>query len=147
MMGVSEQEINLQCDALFKQPVHKFVARQLSLIDAQLSLLIPKLDITIPIIYIKDRLYLIGSKRMSLDIQNKILVIMTSDGYFEKFVEYIVKNHRYHERALFLYMIKSGQSLEWVIDTLFNGRKIKNVLKEYHESSCGDDTSYDSMHY
>ena len=66
------------------------------------------MDITIPIMYIKDRLYLIGSKRLSLDIQNKILVIRLDDGYYEKIIEYIAKNHRYHERALFLYMIKSG---------------------------------------
>ena len=100
------------------------------------------MDITIPIMYIKDRLYLIGSKRLSLDIQNKILVIRLDDGYYEKFVEYIAKNHRYHERALFLYMIKSGQSLEWVVDTLHNGRKIKNILKDYpQEGSDRDDLS------
>ena len=34
MMGVSELEINKQCDELFKNPTHKFVPRQLSLIDA-----------------------------------------------------------------------------------------------------------------
>ena len=110
-------------------------------------MIIPKLDITVPILYIKDRLYLVGSKRMSLDIKNRILVINLEDGYQEKFVEYIAKNHRYHERALFLHMIKSGQSLEWVVETLHNGRKIKNILKEYHEGSQRDDTSSYSTHY
>lgn len=30
-------------------------------------------------------------------------------------------------------MIKSGESLEWVIDALFNGKQIKNVLKAEKE--------------
>ena len=34
MMGLSEQEINKQCDEIFKNPTHQFVPRQLSLIDA-----------------------------------------------------------------------------------------------------------------
>jgi hypothetical protein len=49
-------------------------------------------------------------------------------GGFEKFIEYIPKNHRYFERALVVYMIKSGESLEWVVDTLKNGKKIINKI-------------------
>jgi len=76
-------------------------------------------------------------------------VIQLDDGQYEKFVEYVAKNHKYHERALFLYMIKSGQSLEWVVETLHTGRRIKNILKEYpHEGSVRDDIStYSSQYY
>lgn len=49
-------------------------------------------------------------------------------GGFEKFIEYIPKNHRYLERALVVYMIKSGESLEWVVDNLKNGKKITNKI-------------------
>ena len=32
-------------------------------------------------------------------------------------------------------MIKSGESLEWVIDALYSGRKIKNVVKEANDNA------------
>jgi hypothetical protein len=40
-------------------------------------------------------------------------------GGFENFSEYIPKNHRFFERSLVVQMIKSGESLEWIVDQLF----------------------------
>jgi hypothetical protein len=54
-------------------------------------------------------------------------------GGYEKFFEYVPKNHRYFERSLVVHMIKSGESLEGVVDALFNGRKLKNLIKESNE--------------
>lgn len=55
-------------------------------------------------------------------------------GGFEKFTEYVPKNHRYFERSLVVHMIKSGESLEWVVDEICQGKKIKNILRLQYEN-------------
>lgn len=54
-------------------------------------------------------------------------------GGYEKFIDYVPKNHRYFERSLVVHMIKSGESLEGVVDAIFNGKKLKNLIKETSE--------------
>ena len=90
---------------------------------------INQLGLTIPIIWIKGKLYLIGSSRMSCELRNTQLMVRVGGGY-EKFEEYVPKNTRYFQRTLVTHMIKSGESLEWVVDALINGKKIKNILLE-----------------
>jgi len=92
------------------------------------------LNITIPIIWIKAKLYLIGSNRISCELKRDQLMLRVGGGY-EKFEEYIPKNHRYFQRMLVIHMIKSGESLEWVIDALINGRKIKNLNQEIQQEA------------
>ena len=48
-------------------------------------------------------------------------------GGYEKFDDYISKKSKYFQRMLVIYMIKSGDSLEYVVDQLINERKITNV--------------------
>lgn len=55
-------------------------------------------------------------------------------GGFEKFNEYVPKNHRYFERSLVVHMIKSGESLEWVVDEICSGKQIKNILRLQYEN-------------
>ena len=105
----------------------EFIQRPANLIDAAISQHIKTLGITIPILNINAKLYLIGVNRLSCDLRNNNLMVRVGGG-FEKFIEYIPKNHRYLERALVVYMIKSGESLEWVVDTLKNGKKIINKI-------------------
>jgi len=45
------------------------------------------------------------------------------------FPDWIVENQRYLQRMLVIYMIKSGESLEWVVEQLIAGNKIKNAYK------------------
>ena len=84
--------------------------------------------ITIPILFIKEKLYLIGSARINVDLKKDNLMLRVGGG-FEKFIEYVPKNHRYFERSLVVHMIKSGESLEYVVDCLFSGKKVKNILR------------------
>jgi hypothetical protein len=79
------------------------------------------LKITIPILFIKDKLYLIGSSRINVDLKKDNLMLRVGGG-FEKFNEYVPKNHRYFERSLVVHMIKSGESLEWVVDEICSGK-------------------------
>lgn len=121
LVGLSEQEVDQQCDKLFAEAPIKFVPRQSEELDLAISIIIEQHKITIPILHIKDRLYLIGSQRMTCEIKREILMIRVGGG-FEKFFEWVPKNHRYLERCLVVHMIKSGESLEWVIEQLFNGK-------------------------
>ena len=79
--------------------------------------MIKQLRITIPILFIKDKLYLIGSVRINVDMKTDNLMLRVGGG-FEKFIDYVPKNHRYFERSLVVHMIKSGESLEWVVDEI-----------------------------
>jgi len=90
-MGLSEVELDTQCDELFKDIPIKFVPRPDSEIDLAIQLLIEELNIRIPILHIKDRLYLIGSSRISCEIKRDIVMLRIGGGY-EKFVEYVPRN-------------------------------------------------------
>lgn len=94
--------------------------------------LIKEGNVTIPILHIKEKLYLIGHSRMTCNLINDNLMVRVGGGY-EKFSEYVPRNHRYIERSLVVHMIKSGESLEGVVDALFNGRKLKNLIKMSQE--------------
>lgn len=104
-------------------------------VDLAIHMLIQELNIKIPILHIKNKLYLIGTNRITAEIKRDIVMLRVGGGY-EKFVEYVPRNQRYFQRALVVYMIKSGESLEWVIDALYNGRKIKNIVKESKDTAA-----------
>lgn len=70
---------------------------------------------------------------MTCDLRQDNLMVRVGGGY-EKFIDYVPKNHRYFERSLVVHMIKSGESLEGVVDALFNGRKLKNLIKESNDN-------------
>lgn len=91
-------------------------------------------SITIPIIWIKKDLYLIGSNRLSCELKRDTLMLRVGGGY-EKFEEYVPKNLRYFQRILVIHMIKSGESLEWVVDALINGRKIRNINQQIQQEA------------
>jgi hypothetical protein len=48
-------------------------------------------------------------------------------GGYAKFEEHIDKQARYYQRMLVVYMIKSGESLEWVVEQLKANKKITNL--------------------
>jgi hypothetical protein len=48
-------------------------------------------------------------------------------GGYESFQNYVPKNQRYFQKMLVVYMIKSGESLEKVVDCLVNNIKIKDI--------------------
>lgn len=89
--------------------------------------------ITIPVIWIKGDLYLIGHQRMSCSIKRSRLMLRVGGGY-EPFQEYLVCNQAYFMRMLVVQMIKSRLSLEEVIQSLTSGQKIRNVYQEAEQS-------------
>jgi hypothetical protein len=41
--------------------------------------------------------------------------------------DYVLKNLKYFKRMLVIYMVKSGESLEWVVDQIMMGRRIEGT--------------------
>jgi len=46
---------------------------------------------------------------------------------YELFADFIDRKHKFYQRMLVIMMIKSGESLEYVMDQLLSGRKIKGT--------------------
>ena len=88
--------------------------------------MIDQLHVTIPIIWVKTSLYVIGSSRINLVKKGEHIMAMAKvAGGCEKFEEYLSLNHRSHEVQLVRLMLRSRESLEWVLDSIKNGEKIK----------------------
>ena len=134
LLGISEEELDQQCDELFNEAPIEFKPRKDNEIDLMIVRYIREHSITIPIIWIKKDLYLIGSNRLSVDLKRDTLMLRVGGGY-EKFEEYVPKNLRYFQRILVIHMIKSGESLEWVVDALINGRKIRNINQQIQQEA------------
>jgi hypothetical protein len=81
------------------------------------------MNITIPIVPIKDSLYLVGSQRCNLVIKRDSLLVMKGGGT-EKFEAFMTANNQNLQKNLVIFMIKTGESLEFVIDQLINNKKI-----------------------
>ena len=60
LLGISEEELENQCDELFKDPPIKFKARKGNKLDEAIDKSIKALKFTLPIMPIKDKNYLIG---------------------------------------------------------------------------------------
>jgi hypothetical protein len=129
LMGISEKEIDQQCDELFADTPIEFKPRRSIEIDQIIAQMIDDLEITIPIIWIKMNQYLLGSTIFSFEIRGEQLKIKVNN-LWETFEDYVAKNHRFFQRQLVMMMIKSGESLEYVIDQLMNGKKIKGVTDD-----------------
>lgn len=76
---------------------------------------IEKDEIKIPIVHIKDHLYLIGVNRCTCELKGTKAMIRVGGGY-EQLKAYVLKYQKYFARALVINMVKSEQSLEYVIN-------------------------------
>ena len=70
MLGISQADIDQQCNDLFTETPIKFIPRKFNEIDEMIDLIIETQEITIPIIWIKGKLYLIGCNRLTLELKN-----------------------------------------------------------------------------
>lgn len=130
LMGMSEEEIDKQCAEIFgDSPPIIFNARSGEQVDTLMSQYINEMNITIPILWVKDNYYLIGSQRLICEIKRNCLLVRVGGGY-ESFQEYVIKNDRYFQRMLIIYMIKSGETLDYIIECLLENKSIKGVHQE-----------------
>lgn len=127
-LGITEDELDLQCDELFMTAPIVFKPNKNSEIDMALAKLVRDLKITMPVVHVKESCYLIGSQRANLLLKrDQLLVKRGGGGASEPFQEFYLTNKRQLERGLVVFMIRSGESLEYVVDCLVNGKKIKNT--------------------
>lgn len=125
-LGITEDELDAQCDELFGVAPIEFKARKGVEIDLMIQQAVREYGLTIPIVWIKEQLYLVGSSRSNLSIKRDKLMIKKGVS-LEKFDEYVSKQQRNYQRTLVSYMIKSGESLEYVVEQLMNNKKIRGT--------------------
>jgi len=119
----TETEHDHQCDKLFSTVPIEFEPRNIPLEQAMQEI-IAQQHVVIPIIHIREKLYLIGSGRMTCDFRSDTAMVKVGGGY-ERFEEYVAKNERYHQKKLVTYMINNQASLEWVVGQLIEGKNIQ----------------------
>lgn len=86
--GVSEREIQQQCENLFMKAPMLFVPRKGVKVDLELKRMIDEMGITIPIVWIKGTLYLVGVNKIHMEMKSDDVIAQVGGGY-EKFELYI----------------------------------------------------------
>lgn len=103
-------------------------------VDYEIKRMIDEMVITIPIVWIKGTLYLVGINKIHMEMKAEDVIAQIGGGY-EKFELYIKKQHKILERGLIIKMIQSKESLEWIVDALIRGTKIPNNSAITYDSS------------
>ena len=74
--------------------------------------IIKKHKITIPVIYIRNSLYLIGAARCTCELKVDQVFVKVGQEQPVNFAKYITQNHSHFKFTLYNYIKKSGLSLE-----------------------------------
>jgi hypothetical protein len=83
-----------------------------------------KIQFLCPIVPIKQNLYLFGCNRVNLDYKFDQVQVKIGGGS-EKLEDYMTKNEYAMQKVLIDNMLNSGNQLDWVVEQLKNGNKIK----------------------
>jgi len=126
-LGLTEEDLEQQVNELFTESPIVFDPREDNEVDDRIDYYIRQLDLKIPVVWVKEDLYLIGSCRMRCKIEGQQLYVLVGDDW-QLFTKYVPMYSRYFMKQLVVYMIKSSESLTWVVDCLVNGRMIKNIF-------------------
>jgi len=109
------QEQEAYFDQLFNTPPIPFKARKGSKIDKAISVIMESNNFTVPVVNIRDNLFLIGPNRVNTDFKYESVLVKVGGGS-QKMEEYLNKNHTTMEQTLIEHMCKSGKTLNWVVD-------------------------------
>ena len=114
---------------MFADTPVEFIPRKGNQLDEKIEFYIQELELKFPIELIKGDLYLVGTERLTIkqDTDNDSLMVRVGGGY-TNFEDHVLKQDRTYQRQLVINMIKSGESLEWVIDQLKLNKKIPNTF-------------------
>jgi len=105
-------------------------------LDVRIGELIEQENIRIPVIFMSPGLYFIGSMKVSCILKSGNVIVRVGGGQYN-FEEWVPFNHRIFERNIVINMINSGQTMEWVLDQLISGNKIKAVLYPLSRQTTG----------
>jgi len=82
---------------LFQTPPVSFKPRKGNKLDEKIYELLISLDVKIPIVLIKENLYLIGTSRVICDLRNESVIVRVGGGNDTLF-NYLSNNHKQFER-------------------------------------------------
>ena len=111
---------------LFDEPPITFLPRKSNKIDQAIADVIDRHNLTVPIVHLQDKFYLIGPNRCVCDIVSNKLVIHHNDET-QNFEDYVPTNEKTMQRMLVFEMIKSDQTLEFVIEALIANREVRGL--------------------
>ena len=134
--GASDKQVNDLCQELFNTPPIPFIPKRNDKVDLEVKRLIDEMGVTIPIVWIKDSLYLVGSSKVHLEKKGNKVTAQIGGGY-QELEQYLPKNHNQHEKDLILKMVQSKMSLEGVCETIIEGKKIQTVQYQNIDNTPG----------
>lgn len=76
------------------------------------------LDIKIPIVHIKDQVYQIGPKRVTMELMAKNDLVIKDGTKKERLTDFLVRTHKNMQRWFVIHMIQTDQTFEQVIENL-----------------------------
>lgn len=112
---------------LFQTPPVSFKPRKGNKLDEKIYELLIQLDVKIPIVLIKENLYLIGTSRVICDLRNESVIVRVGGGNDTLF-NYLANNHKQFERQLAVQMLKNKQTLHEILYGLSADKKLKNLV-------------------
>jgi len=96
-----------------------------SKLDGKILEIVEKYKVTVPILHIANREYLVGTQRQVLTLEkDEEVYVLFRDGS-ERFDKFIVDNHKKYEEAIIWAMINDAKSLEEVCDDNITKQKAK----------------------
>ena len=90
-----QDEIDFQCEELFSLAPIRFKPKQKSKVNTGIQQIIKKCHIKVPIVHIKDSLYLIGTSRKLCELKGDKIMIRQGGGY-EPLDEYLPAKDKYY---------------------------------------------------
>lgn len=100
---------------LFDEAPLPFKPRKNNANDEQVNSILSDYGYTIPVVHIKDKLYLVGNNRVTCDFKfNQVLV--KGGGGSQKLEDYIAKNEETMQNNIIEGMAKSGRDVGYVVE-------------------------------
>ena len=124
LASLNERDLATLHDQLYSTAPITFVARKGNHLEAEVKAILEELGIGVPIIHIRDTLYLVGDSRIHIERKRETVMANIGGGY-QEFVNWLVKERPRLERALLVKMIQSRESLETICALLCEGKQIR----------------------
>jgi len=109
-------------------------------LDGKILEIVEKYKVTVPILHIANREYLIGTQRLVLTLEKDNEVYVLFQESTQKLDKFIVDNHKKYEEAIIYQMINGAKSLEEVCDDNINKSVAKRraIIHTEHDHKLKD---------
>ena len=81
LYGITEEEVDAQCDELFENTPIKFKPRKSDPVDQMIAAAIKANEVKVPVVWIKGNLYLVGNQRLNCEVKADKLLVRVGGGY------------------------------------------------------------------